>query len=1152
VKFDRLRLLGFKSFVDATELKIDPGLTGVVGPNGCGKSNLLEALRWVMGETSAKKMRGAGMEDVIFGGTAGRPSRNNAEVTLIIDNAERSAPSDFNGTDELEIVRRIERDAGSAYKINGKDVRARDVQLLFADASTGSRSPALVRQGQIGELIGAKPKARRAILEEAAGISGLHSRRHEAELRLRAAETNLTRLEDVVQQIEMQLQSLKRQARQATRYRNLSGHIRKAEATVLHIRWIGARRASEDAHARLKECENAVHELTEFSAQASTAQADAAEKLPPLREAEAAAAAGLHRLTIERENLDREERRAQEEAENLQARFNQIEGDMAREKTIGDDADETLSKLKEEEASLRQANASQEDLSAAAKLKAEETAAELANHEDELDGLTAEAARLAAQRTSLGRTLEEAQAREQKLAKRIEEIQNEVEALKPGPEAEAAITRAQDALLEATAHVERAKIRSAETEADRARAHNSEATAREPLLDADKLVNQLRTEAQTLARVLQVEETGLWPPMIDAIKVDPGYEKALGAALGEDLDLPADTAAPVHWDTLPALSDALPLPGNAKPLSNYVTGPEALTRRLSHIGVIDGISAKSLQSGLSAGQRLVSLEGGLWRWDGLTAAAEAPTAAATRLAQRNRLADLDREIEDADARATVARDAFHAARQRTEETSAAERDARTALRQAQDDEARVREEFASIERDAERSNSRRNALADSLPEANQDLTDTRERKSEADLSLTRLSEGPDFQNRIQDMREKVTALRLSLSEDRAAFESLERERRMRTERLGTIDRDARNWQQRQENAAAQINTLETRAAKISTELVEVQKIPTLIEEKRKGLLDKISESEGKRNEAADFLAEAEEHLRLCDSNERKTTASLGSAREERARGEAQLEGANDRQKDVLERIQEALDAVPEDLADLAELKDGDDLPTLEKAEHKLDRLKRERENLGGVNLRADEEAAELQEKMDTMTAEREDLEGAIHRLRTGISSLNREGRERLLTAFETVNTNFQNLFKTLFVGGEAELKMVESEDPLEAGLEIIAKPPGKKAQVMSLLSGGEQALTAIALIFAVFQANPAPICVLDEVDAPLDDANVERFCNMLDEMTKSTQTRFLVITHHALTMSRMDRLYGVTMMERGVSHLVSVNLSDAERIQAAE
>lgn len=1152
MKFDRLRLLGFKSFVDATELKIEPGLTGVVGPNGCGKSNLLEALRWVMGETSPKNMRGSGMEDVIFAGTAGRPSRNNAEVTLVIDNIERTAPADYNGEEELEIVRRIERDAGSAYKINGKDVRARDVQLLFADASTGSRSPALVRQGQIGELIGAKPKARRAILEEAAGISGLHSRRHEAELRLRAAETNLTRLEDVVLQVESQLQSLKRQARQATRYRNLSGHIRKAEATVLHIRWLAARQASEEATVRLKECEVAVSELTELAAKASTLQADASEKLPPLREAEASVAAGLHRLTIERENLDREERRAQDAAEDLRSRLAQLELDMDREKSIGVDADETISKLEEEAAGLRALNSSQEASSGEAKEKVDVSAAALSTEEDKLDGLTAEAARLAAQRTSLERTLDEARGRREKLSIRISEIKREIEALAPSAEAASSLERAKEALITAGTRVEAAEQRAGEAEATRARALNSEATAREPLLEADKLVNQLRTEQQTLARVLQVEETDLWPPMIDAIEVDPGYEKALGAALGEDLDLPADTAAPVHWDTLPPLSETRPLPGGARPLSDFVRGPKALNRRLSQIGVIDAVAARSLQTQLSAGQRLVTKEGDLWRWDGLTAAAEAPTAAATRLAQRNRLTDLDREIEEAETKATEARDNFHAARQRTEEASGAERDARTGLRQAQDEESRDREAHLAVERETERSNSRRNALADSLPELEQDLSDTESRYVEAEQSLTALNEGPDFQVQIQDMREAVSMLRLALSEDRAAFEGLERERRMREERLLTIDRDAKGWRQRQENASSQIGTLKARSDKLTEELTEVEKIPALIEDKRKGLLDKIAEAETKRNAAADFLAEAEDYLKQCDSNERKTSQDLGGARENRARGEAQLEGATERQRDVLERIHEVLDSLPEDLPTLAELKDGQELPGLEKAEHKLDRLKRERENLGGVNLRAEEESAELQQQMDEMTTEREDLEGAIHRLRTGISSLNREGRERLLTAFETVNNNFQVLFATLFVGGEAELKMVESEDPLEAGLEIIAKPPGKKAQIMSLLSGGEQALTAIALIFAVFQANPAPICVLDEVDAPLDDANVERFCNMLDEMTRSTNTRFLVITHHALTMSRMDRLYGVTMMERGVSHLVSVNLADAERVLAAE
>jgi chromosome segregation protein len=561
---------------------------------------------------------------------------------------------------------------------------------------------------------------------------------------------------------------------------------------------------------------------------------------------------------------------------------------------------------------------------------------------------------------------------------------------------------------------------------------------------------------------------------------------------------------------------------------------------------------KGLQSQLAQGQRLVSHDGDLWRWDGLTATAEAPTAAATRLAQRNRLGELDHEIEAAEGKAQSAREAFHTARQEAEKAVAAENSLRQALREAQKNFNGARDGSQDEEKAAERNMSRLTTLRESLSEIEADIADTIRRREDAREGLSGQPVAEELQVSITAARDVVSQLRLQLSEERATFEGLDRDRRAREQRLEAISNDLANWQIRKGSALEHIATLQTRRLELTEQLKLAQAVPQALEGKRTSLLDKISEAETKRNAAADKLSEAEEFLRSCDKDAKATQTSLGEVREVRARSEAQLEGAHDRQKEVMERIHEVLDCLPEDVGVVAEIKEDDDLPPLEKTELKLEKLKRERENLGGVNLRADEEAQEYQERHDSMVAEREDLEGAIHRLRIGISNLNREGRERLLVAFDTVNENFQKLFKTLFVGGEAELKMVESEDPLEAGLEIMARPPGKKMQVMSLLSGGEQALTAISLIFAVFQANPAPICVLDEVDAPLDDANVERFCNLLDEMTRTTHTRFLVISHHALTMSRMDRLYGVTMTERGVSQLVSVNLSDAERIQAAE
>lgn len=975
MKFDRLRLHGFKSFVDSTDLQIEAGLTGVVGPNGCGKSNLLEALRWVMGENSPKSMRGAGMEDVIFAGTSGRPSRNNAEVTLWLDNGDRSAPAEFNDSDVLEIVRRIEREAGSAYKINGKDVRARDVQLLFADASTGAHSPALVKQGQIGQLINAKPKARRQILEEAAGISGLHSRRHEAELRLRAAETNLTRLDDVIQQIDGQLTSLKRQARQASRYRNLSGHIRKAEATVLHLRWLHALEGVAEAKSRLTESETAVAELTELAACKSTEQTNAAEAVPPIREDEAKTAAALHRLTVERENLDAEENRAREEAARLESRLSQIEQDTSREKEMSTDAEQTVLRLKTEADEIGAALESEVGSVETAKTAVGETSDQLGTEESDLEKLTSEAAQLNTQRAAIERALQDAIDREQRLAQRLGEIRQNIAELEPSPEDAKKIDSARANVADARDLVDSAEKKLVEAEAKRGDAQNKEAMARDPLQEAESIVNRLRTEAKTLARVLQIEESSLWPPLIDAIEVEPGFEKALGAALGDDLDVPADTAAPIHWDTLPALDNPKALPAGTKPLSDFVKGPSSLSRRLGQVGLVGKSQGKKLQKQLAQGQRLVSEDGDLWRWDGLTAAAEAPTAAATRLAQRNRLHELDGEIASAEQSAKAARDIFHDARQQAEDSVASEARLRQAVRDAQQALNVSRDGAQDFEKSAERNSSRLTALKEALSEIETDIAETIRRREDARQSLSEQADPEDLQVRIAEARELVGSLRVTLSVRRASFEGFDRERRSRQERLDTVSRELSNWESRKGSALEHIETLGSRRTEIAENLEQAQAVPASLEDRRTGLLSQISEAETKRNQAADRLAIAEGHLRDCDQSAKETQASLGEVREVRARSEAQLEGAHDRQQEIMDRIHEVLDCLPEDVAIIAEIKDIDDLPPLEKTEHKLEKLKRERENLGGVNLRADEEAKEYQERLDSMNAERETLKG---------------------------------------------------------------------------------------------------------------------------------------------------------------------------------
>jgi chromosome segregation protein len=1031
-------------------------------------------------------------------------------------------------------------------------VRARDVQLLFADASTGAHSPALVRQGQIAQLISSKPINRRRILEEAAGITGLYTRRHEAELRLRAAETNLTRLDDVVAQVESQLASLKRQARQAVRYRNLSGQIRETEAILLHLRWEHATASLKQSEEKLVETDQRVAELTREAAAATTIEAEAADRLPPLREKEAEAAARLHRLTVERENLDAEEARAKEQAARLTARLEQIGHDLTRERASIEDTRGAMARLETEAQELTAAQEGQTEAQENAAKRVEETRQTLETTESELDQLNQEIAALAAERTSLVRNIEAGRQRIERLERQLADIARERETLSDAEEKKAQIALQSAELDEAVARVVEAERLALEAEEARRNAQEAEKAAREPMQMAERAAGDLAAEAKTLADLLAVDESDLWPPVIDAIKAEHGYETALGAALGDDLAVPEDQAAPIHWDTLPAFDPAPALPEGVTPLSFFVKGPASLARRLSQIGIV--VSAEEgarLQAQLKPGQRLVTKEGALWRWDGYTAAADAPTASARRLEQRNRLADLEEELAAARARAAEARAAFDAAHVASEQAAQEEQARRAALREAQGAQNRIRDALAAAERAASAQLSRLAALAEANDRLSGDKVEAARTLEEAEIALQNLKPDAEPRAKADELRDRVAALRVALSEARAEYEGLRREAEQRGRRLAAIAQERDAWQLRATNAERQIATLEERKAEAEAELQTLEGVPAEIEEKRRALLTYISEAETARSQMADELATAEKHLSEAVKHAKEVQHQLGETREERARIDGLVTGARERVAESEERIREVLECEPEAALKQANLEEGAALPDLDQIDAKLERLKRERESLGGVNLRAEEESRELTEQLETMTAEREDLVSAIAKLRQGIGSLNREGRERMLEAFEKVNANFSRLFTHLFGGGEAHLKLTESDDPLEAGLEIMARPPGKRLQVMSLLSGGEQALTAMSLIFAVFLTNPSPICVLDEVDAPLDDANVERFCDLMDEMTRTTDTRFLIITHHALTMARMNRLFGVTMQERGVSTLVSVNLDTAETLREA-
>ena len=1148
MKLTRLRLHGFKSFVEPTDFLIEPGLTGVVGPNGCGKSNLVEALRWAMGETSHKSLRAADMDSVIFAGSGNRPARNHAEVAMTIDNSDRSAPSAMNDQETLEISRRIEREAGSVYRINGRDVRARDVQILFADAATGARSPALVHQGKIGEIIQARPDQRRRVLEDAAGVAGLHARRHEAELRLKAAETNLTRVEDVIGQLAGQIDGLKKQARQAIRYREVAAKVRKAEAMLFHLRWIQSHTDVADAAKTHDLNVREQAERTREQAEAARIQAVRASELPGLRESEVRAAAGLQRLTSARDLLDREEERAKERVSELDRRLTQFTADIEREQRQLSDADIALARLDTEDGVLKDEIKLRVEKRSGADGRVAEAEATLAAAERTFSDLTTALADLTAKRNQFDANVRSHRDRLAKLDQDIAGVESEVAKLA----AETSGLGDLGALTNAIAAVQLTLTQAGTSVQSAEQAHANARTrleaARAPLAEADKRVQRLETEAKTISKLVHGETKNLWPPIIDGVSVAKGYEKALGAALGDDLDAPVDPSAPMRWSSLGVIDGDPALPQGIEALSAHVSAPPELARRLAQIGVVSRERGAQLVSQLKTGQRLVSPEGDLWRWDGFVAAAHAPTGAARRLAERARLGEIETELEQARSDAMSKRQALEAAEAELKIASSNEAAARDAARAAQREADAARERHAAAEREINRHAARRSALDEARTRLASDRMDADSAHASAVAGLGELPATAETEARLASVRSDMEGHRKLAAQLRAEAQALAREAELADRRVQAIVAERSEWQGRKENAASQISTVETRVLEVKTERAELENAPAVYAEKRRALINEIETAEALRRTAADALAAAETLMAQTDREARASLDALSAAREACARSEERMDGTKRRLEDIEREIRDMLEVEPQGVAALAEIAPGVDLPPVTDIETDLEKLRRDRERLGAVNLRAEEELREVEAQHLTLTTERDDLVEAIKRLRQGIQSLNKEARERLLASFEVVNGHFKRLFKELFGGGEAELHLIESDDPLEAGLEIVAKPPGKKPQTLSLLSGGEQALTALALIFAVFLTNPAPICVLDEVDAPLDDHNVERFCSLLHEMTRSTETRFIIITHNPITMARMNRLFGVTMAERGVSQLVSVDLEDAVKI----
>ena len=1140
MKFQSVRISGFKSFLEPTEIQMNMGLTGVVGPNGCGKSNIVEAIKWIMGENSARQMRGDGMDDVIFSGTNERPSRNFAEVSIKLDNSEKKAPAIFNHYDEIEITRKIEREKGSVYRVNGKQVRARDIQLIFADNGTGARSSGIVGQGRIAQIIDSNPEDRRVILEEAANIKGLHSRRHEAELKLKGASDNLDRLSDIEQTYKEQLIELEKQGRKAARYRSVGERIRKAEATLFFNLMNNAKKEANDLDIQLKNANENVSQGQIKVAEHIKSQLHLANKIPDLKKDEAEKAATLQTLNITKIKLDEEKSSAQNALQNIINQINLINNDIARESEIKEDAKKSLSTLLTEEKNLKEdsENFSTKITKATDLVKKLRSISDAAD--DKLSTITSEIYSIKSDKSDLEKRInnlkQKIEVTQNQLANfNIEDDKNRFKLdkekiinLKKLIQENNQLNDGYKVELEKLEKLETRLIEEKNTAVFEFNKVNLEFDSLSTLLGRDTLNSN--TLEKTIGNINNLEE-------------------AIGSVLGETLLAPIlsddqSTENTTYWrDDFKTISPAS-LPESVIPIVTKITKSSILDTALKGVGIVNNKEiAFKLQKKLTFGQALTTPSGGLWRWDGFVQPQGVQNSYSERLQQIARLRLLQNKLPSLEENQSLS-------------------------------EKRLDECFNNIKKYKDDLSNLQVKLSSLISESNQlELQNTKveskllssealikELKNTERMSMDELSElEKEFNNSLNlpsllaeelKVRNNADQSRNELTDAMAAEQQIKSEESFQSRNLIQLGHQKENWKVREEEAKTRLISLEERLKTSQDEKNRLSTLPESFEKKEAELNIKIEEAISNRNIAADQLVKNETSLNDADKQVREAEKVVSTLREEMIKIEALLNLSKAKIQNIEERVFEKLKIKSTELNKFINTKEEDQpIKSIEILEKTLQRLLNERETLGAVNLRAEDEMNEMLNKIEVMSKERVDLEEAIAKLRSGIFELNKEGRQRLKESFEEVNENFKQLFQKLFGGGNAELRLVGNEDPLQAGLEVLASPPGKKMQLLSLLSGGEQALTAISLIFSVFLCNPAPICILDEVDAPLDDTNVGRFCDLLNQIVDETNTYFMVITHHRLTMAKMDRLFGVTMEQKGISKLVSVDLEQASRIR---
>ena len=1148
----KLRLNGFKSFVDPTEFEILPGLTGVVGPNGCGKSNLLDALRWVMGENRPTSMRGDGMDDVIFGGTSLRPARSYAEVNLQIENFDSEILPINTSESTIEIVRRINFESGSTYRIEGKEILAREVRLLFADYSSGSNSPSLVRQGQISNLINENPKSRKRILEEAAGISGLYHRRHESELKLNASENNLERINDILSKLEEQLKALKKQAKQAEDYRLLGEKIRKQESLLLYIRWENKNSEFNNSKHELDNIlkkrtdhEKILRNLIEVKEQKENL-------LPKIREQQAADQIATNQLKSKKTNIDEKHKNALSRVNELNQRISELENDYIRENELILDAESVLKKSGNEKNSIVN---NQSDLTNKIKITKEDLDLSIIDfnkiekeYEVEANNFAASLAKKNNLETNFEVNKKSLKQVEEKITKvkddkskvslRKEEIDNELINIRNELELSEKAIDKKSSMLDKTED---------EVQTLRADLLNSE----EKLSEERSKLLAIKSEIKTLEEFLSEQEI-FEDAIINQIEISKDFEIVFSVILNDDLNYPAQSSdRKSGWYYSENEKQSYSFPEGVKVLADLVKHPVELNKRLKNVGIVNSKDGYLLHSKLKNGQSLVSMDGDFWRWDGFsTTSADVNTSNTQKVKNLNRLQNLkvlQKEIE---------KKVFIQSGHKT--------DQELVIKQKIEERDNLKKEYISKEK-------RLNELKSNLSKLEAEFEINSAQIESLDNNYLNLNE--DYNKLIKNIEEiknldnqeidyqveeKNINLKKKTLEDfrnknldsRLVLEDLTSQFNFYKNRLVQLDKELEDWSIRKKRSVDRQDNILSRKNELELFLETAQLEPEKIENDILNLNKKITEAEKKCSISTDALVNAEKKLRDALFKEKEAFKIAEDLKEKYVRAEVSIETT----KDNLNELASHLEAETGHSPKVFQEKYIDQLTnklSIDIIQKNLDQLIRKRNFIGPVNLRAEEDEKEINAEYSELLNQKEDLEVAVKKLRNAISNLNKEGREKLLKAFDEVNKNFKTLFNNLFGGGQSNLLLVESDDPLEAGLEIMCQPPGKKLSNLALLSGGEQTLAAISLIFAVFMVKPSPICVLDEVDAPLDDANIVRFCNLLDNMNSRTDTRFIIITHNPITMSKMNRLYGVTMAEKGVSQLVSVDLDKAEKLVVA-